>query len=110
MKIIDILFIQILKERTKSKDFSKKIKSFDIEYLKIDDFKIENIFKKIEKGFFKVRKTSKPIFIEIDTMRTCGHVGPENDDAEFNYRKDELVKWKNKNSAEYFKKKVLKYF
>ena len=41
-------------------------------------------------------------------MRTCGHVGPEND-AEFNYRKDELVKWKNKNSAEYFKK-ILKYF
>lgn len=99
-----------IKERTKSKDFSKKIKSFDIEYLKIDDFKIENIFKKIEKVFFKVRKTSKPIFIEIDTMRTCGHVGPENDDAEFNYRKDELVKWKNKDSAEYFKKKVLKYF
>ena len=35
--------------------------------------------------------------------------GSENDDAEFNYRKDELVKWKNKDSAEYFKK-VLKYF
>ena len=37
-------------------------------------------------------------------MRTCGHVGPENDDAEFNYRKDELVKWKNKDSADISKK------
>jgi len=99
-----------IKDRTKSKDFSKKVKSFDIEYLKIDDFKIENIFKKIEKVFLKVRKKSKPIFIEIETMRTCGHVGPENDDDEFNYRNDELIKWKNKDTSKEFREKLKKYF
>ena len=37
--------------------------------------------------FSYVRKKNKPIFIEFDTMRTCGHVGPEDDDIEHNYRK-----------------------
>ena len=29
-------------------------------------------------------------------MRMCGHVGPENDDLEFNYRNKELLEWKKK--------------
>jgi TPP-dependent pyruvate/acetoin dehydrogenase alpha subunit len=99
-----------MKDRTKSKNFEKKVKSFDVEYLRINDYRIENIYQKIEKIFFKVRKKSKPIFVEIDTMRTCGHVGPENDDKEFNYRNAELSKWKNKDTAKQFKKSLLKFF
>ena len=41
-------------------------------------------------------------------MRHCGHVGPENDDAEFNYREKYLKIWKRKDSFEYMKKKLKK--
>ncbi len=99
-----------IKERTNSKNFKQKVKSFGIDYIKIQDYKIEKIFDAIQKAFIKIRKKSKPIFIEIDTMRICGHVGPENDDQEFNYRNSELSKWKNKNTFKDMKLKLTKLF
>ena len=41
-------------------------------------------------------------------MRTCGHVGPEDDDKEHNYRKNELIKWKNKDSFLDLRKTLIK--
>ncbi len=41
----------------------------------------------------RIRKGNGPIFVEVSTYRTRGHVGPENDDI-FNYRStEELDKW-----------------
>ena len=53
-------------------------------------------------------KKRKPIFLEFDTMRSCGHVGPENDDEEFNYRKKDLLYWKKRDSFKTFKSQFLK--
>ncbi len=97
-------------ERTKTKNFKQKVKSFDINYLKIKDYKIQSIFESVKKAFNYVRKKQKPIFIEIDTMRMCGHVGPENDDLEFNYRNKELLKWKKKDTFNEMRNKITKYF
>ena len=95
-------------KRTLTNNFKKKVESFDINYQKISDHNPENIYKKIEKVVKEIRKNQKPIFIEFDTMRTCSHVGPENDDNEFNYRKKDLAKWKGKDSVEWMRKKLLK--
>jgi TPP-dependent pyruvate/acetoin dehydrogenase alpha subunit len=99
-----------IKERTTSKNFKEKVKSFGIDYVRIQDYKIQSIFKVIQKAFTETRKKCKPIFIEIDTMRTCGHVGPENDDLEFNYRNPELLKWKKKDTFRDMRSKLVKFF
>lgn len=95
-------------KRTLAYNFKKKVESFNINYQKISDYKPENIYKKVEQAIKQVRKNQKPIFIEFDTMRTCGHVGPENDDQEYNYRKKDLIKWKGKDSVIWMRKKLLK--
>lgn len=99
-----------IKERTNSKNFKEKVKSFDIEYVRIQDYKIQSIFQIIQKAFAKTRKRCKPVFIEIDTMRMCGHVGPEDDDLEFNYRNPELSTWRKKNTFRDMRSKMLKLF
>jgi TPP-dependent pyruvate/acetoin dehydrogenase alpha subunit len=86
-----------IKDRTLSSNFKKKVKSFDIEYLHIKSDNLENIFDDISKCVNKVRDKCMPIFVEFETFRISGHVGPENDDEEFHYRDKDLEKWKNSN-------------
>lgn len=117
LKSLPILFIcennnysihTYIKTRSISKNYEKKVKSFDIEYIKISDYKPENIIKKVENIISNIRRKSKPIFLEFDTMRTCGHVGPEDDDKEFSYRDNDLKKWRGKDSVSWIKNKLLK--
>ncbi len=86
-----------MKERTLSTKFKEKIKAFDIDYLHIKSDNLQNIFDNIYRSVKEVRSKSKPIFVEFETFRIAGHVGPENDDEEFHYRDDDIAKWKNKN-------------
>ena len=76
------------KDRSLSTNFKKK-------QIKSDNLK--NIYKNIFNCVNFVRDKKKPIFIEFETFRIAGHVGPENDDEEFHYRDEDLKKWKNKN-------------
>ena len=99
-----------IKHRTKSKNFKDKVESFNIDYIRITDYHINSIFEVVKKAFSKTRNKKKPIFIEIDTMRTCGHVGPENDDLEFNYRSKELHSWKKKDTFKNMRLQLLKFF
>ena len=117
LKSLPILFIcennnysvhTSIKKRTLTYNFKKKVESFNIEYLKISDHRPENIYKIVEKVVKKIRQKSKPIFIEFDTMRTCGHVGPEDDDKEYNYRTKDLDKWKGKDPVKWLRKELLK--
>tara|TARA_B100001123_G_C15259411_1_gene1005989 strand:+ start:160 stop:1197 length:1038 start_codon:yes stop_codon:yes gene_type:complete len=95
-------------ERTLTSNFKEKIKSFNIKYLKISEYKPEIILNKVKEAVSQVRKKGKPIFIEYDTMRTCGHVGPENDDYEHNYRNQDLSKWKGKDSFQWLRSQLIK--
>lgn len=94
--------------RTKSSNFKKKVESFDIKYIKISEYEIESIFKKLKEAIQYIKSNAKPVFIEYDTMRTCGHVGPEDDDKEHDYRKLDLLKWKNKDSFIDLRKKLIR--
>ena len=97
-----------IKTRTKTSNFKNKVESFDIDYIKISDHKIDKIFNKVNQAFSIVRKKRKPVFIEFDTMRTCAHVGPENDDKEYNYRNRDLLLWKKKSTYKDLLSKMLK--
>tara|TARA_B100001057_G_C22767302_1_gene918183 strand:+ start:246 stop:1304 length:1059 start_codon:yes stop_codon:yes gene_type:complete len=85
-----------MKERTLSTKFKNKIEAFDIEYHHIKSNNLKDIFDNIHRCVQSVRSKSKPIFVEFETFRIAGHVGPENDDEEFHYRDDDIVRWKNK--------------
>ena len=99
-----------ISERTVTPSFKKKTTAFDIKYFKISDYKTENIFNKLGQAISYVRNKGKPVFLEFDTMRTCGHVGPENDDKEFNYREKDLKFWSKRNSFKFFKTQMLKNY
>ena len=86
-----------IKDRTLSSNFKKKVESFDVEYLHIKSDNLENIFSDISMCVEKVRNKCKPIFVEFETFRISGHVGPENDDEEYHYRDEDIKKWKNVN-------------
>ena len=97
-----------ISKRTLIFNFKNKIKAFGIKYLNISEYNPENIFQKMEEIFSYVRKKRKPIFLEFDTMRSCGHVGPENDDKEFNYRNKDLLYRKKRDSFKTLNSLLLK--
>ena len=95
-----------ISERNKFKNFKRKIKSFGIDYISIDTHKIDKIYKILSKKITLVRKKRKPLFIEFNTQRFCSHVGPENDDKEFNYRNPYIKKWLNKDCVKDLASKI----
>ena len=97
-----------IKERSIKNNFKAQVEAFNIKYFKITDYKIDKIYEKIDKIINDVRLQKKPVFLEFDTMRTCGHVGPENDDEEYGYRDKDLLKWKYKDSVYELSKKINK--
>ncbi len=97
-----------INDRTLTNNFKKKVESFEIKYVKISEYKVENIYEKVKAAISYVRVKNKPIFIEYDTMRTCSHVGPESDDLEYNYRNKDLLKWKNKDTFNRLRSQLIK--
>ena len=97
-----------ISQRTVTSNFKNKAEAFGIKYLRISEFKPEKIFNKVKETIYYVRNKRKPIFIEFDTMRTCGHVGPEDDDKEFNYRNKDLLRWRKKDSFKILQSEILK--
>ncbi len=90
-----------MSERTKNSNFKKKIKAFNIPYMLVKNQNIDKLNKTVEEIFDEIRKNKTPYFIEIDVFRECGHVGPENDDEEYNYRSNDI---KTRGQQDIFKK------
>ena len=84
------------KKRTTLNNFKKLAHTFKIKYIKSNDEKLLNLKTKVDAAYDFVQKIRKPLFFEVDTMRICSHVGPEDDDVEFNYR-DSLINLRKKN-------------
>ena len=58
-----------------------------------DPLKLSNALSDIVAG---IRAGRGPVFVEVETYRICGHVGPENDDY-LGYRtREELESWSNR--------------
>ncbi len=95
-----------LKERTLENRTSNRVKNFNMKTTYFngnDPDKLFNIMKLIVK---KIRDTKKPHFVEINTYRFNGHVGPEGDDH-FNYRsKKEINKWIKNDPLKFYEKKL----
>ena len=70
----------------KTLDICKKVKSFGVHTIKIEDNSTKNIFKYAQKAFQRIRKNCQPVFLEIKTYREVDHVGI-NYDFELGYRK-----------------------
>ena len=82
-----------LEKRWGTNNICKKVESFGIQSLKIDDGDVFKISDAINKSVNSVRENSKPLFLELKTYRWLEHVGPA-DDHDADYRNvAELNKW-----------------
>ena len=94
-------------KRSLSKNLLKRARAFDVgaELMDGNDpIILRNEFQKI---FSEVRSKSRPFFVEIETYRLCGHVGPENDDV-LEYRSmTELQEWKKRDPVAYLRSVLL---
>ena len=79
------------RKRMKTLDICKKVKSFGVHTIKIEDNSTKNIFKHAHKAFQIIEKSDQPVFLEISTYREVDHVGI-NYDFELGYRKKERQK------------------
>lgn len=79
---------------------TERAKSFGLPVVKLDGNDCELLLEALQRIIPEIRAGSGPSFIEIETYRLCGHVGP-GDDAEIGYRTlDELEYWKTRDPVE----------
>ena len=94
------------RKRVKTLDICKKVESFGVHTIKIEDNSTKNIFKCAQKALQRIGKNYQPIFLEIDTYREVDHVGI-NYDFELGYRKKDKQKLlKSLNELNSLKKKT----
>ena len=99
-----------LNERTEYQNVSDRIKGYKIESHLFNSNDPEKLYMLLKNLTSKIRKTKKPIFLEIMTYRFNGHVGPEGDDH-YNYRsKAERDLWSKKDPLKVYRKKLDKKF
>ena len=94
------------KKRMKTLNICKKVESFGVRTIKIEDNSTKNIFKYAQKALQRIGKNSQPVFLEINTYREADHVGT-NYDFELGYRKkDKQQLFKNLNELNFLKEKT----
>lgn len=93
-------------------DYKKIISSLNIEYYKIDGNDVSEVYMKIKEVLKKIKKDSKPIFIEFITYRWLEHCGPYYDyEQNRNYRsKKEIDYWKKSCPVLNFRRYIKKRF
>ena len=97
------------KKRMKTLDICKKVNSFGVHTIKIEDNSTKNIFKYAQKSLQRIEKNGQPIFLEIDTYREVDHVGI-NYDFDLGYRKKDKQKLlKNLNELNFLKEKTTNF-
>ena len=94
------------KKRVKALNICKKVESFGVHTIKIEDNSTKNIFNYAQKALQKIGKNNQPVFVEINTYREVDHVGI-NYDFDLGYRKkDEQQFLKNLNELNFLKEKT----
>jgi pyruvate dehydrogenase E1 component alpha subunit len=85
-----------LATRTLSNSFVSRAEAFGLPARLLDGNDAVLLHDELASLISGIRGGSGPVFVEIATYRTCGHVGPENDDVQ-NYRPSkELSNWKQR--------------
>jgi len=99
-----------INQRTIVHKSSDKVKNFNINTTYFDGNDPDKLFMIVKSILKKIRVSKKPHFIEINTYRFNGHVGPEGDDH-FEYRsKKEINKWIKKDPLKFYIKKLNKNY
>ena len=95
------VYSHLRKRQSKLRSISKIANSVGIETTYHKNHDTIDIFKSVKKVISKIKKTSRPYLIEINTFRYLEHCGPNNDDN-LNYRdSNEISKWLKKGMGGY---------
>jgi TPP-dependent pyruvate/acetoin dehydrogenase alpha subunit len=86
---------------------AERAKAFGLPIDKLDGNDAELLLATVQRLVPEIRAGKGPHFIEIETYRFCGHVGPGND-ADFGYRPaDELERWTARDPVPALRKKIV---
>ena len=89
------VYSNLSKRQSSNRSIKKIAKAIGIESKKINEIIYLNYMKK-KKIINKIKKTSKPFLLEIDTFRQVEHCGP-NEDDHLKYRSiSQISYWKRK--------------
>ena len=91
-----------INKRQPSEDLIRLAKCHEIESLKINGNNVIEVLNQSKQIIDKVKKFSKPFFLQLDTYRFVEHCGPNNDDY-LKYRDDkEVTEWIKNDPIEIF--------
>jgi TPP-dependent pyruvate/acetoin dehydrogenase alpha subunit len=80
--------------RTNSRSLAERVRPFGMRTERFDGYDIPGLHTRLRGVIEDIRSGSGPCFVEIETYRFCGHVGPENDEW-LDYRKpEEVASWR----------------
>jgi pyruvate dehydrogenase E1 component alpha subunit len=84
-------------KRTLSRSLTARVEPFGIRTKRLDGCDVVGLHIELGKIIADIRhRSAGPYFVEVETYRYCGHVGPENDDW-LGYRStDEIASWKRR--------------
>ena len=92
----------------KHRNICKMASALGINSLSLSNHDLMQVYTESKKIIKKIRSTSKPYLIEIDTYRLVEHCGPNNDDH-LNYRnKKEIAKWTSRCQVKLYEKRLLR--
>jgi TPP-dependent pyruvate/acetoin dehydrogenase alpha subunit len=82
--------------RTTSRSLVERVKPFGMPTERFDGMDIVKLHLQLRALIDEMRSGGRPCFVEIETYRYCGHVGPENDDW-LEYRTaEEIAAWRRR--------------
>ncbi|MBT7770321.1 MAG: thiamine pyrophosphate-dependent dehydrogenase E1 component subunit alpha, partial [Rhodospirillales bacterium] len=85
-----------LNVRSTAQVISERVQAFGVNASSIDGNDVFAIYEKLKEITAEMRTNPAPYFLEIETYRTCGHVGPEGDDH-YDYRpQSEIEEWRQR--------------
>jgi len=82
--------------RTMSRSLIDRVKPFGMRAERFDGMDVGKLHLQLRTVIEEIRSGSGPIFVEIETYRFCGHVGPENDDWLAYRPADEIATWRRR--------------
>jgi TPP-dependent pyruvate/acetoin dehydrogenase alpha subunit len=82
--------------RTKARSLIERVKPFGMPAETLDGMNIPQLHQQFRRLIADIRAGGGPRFVEIETYRYCGHVGPENDDWLAYRTPEEMATWRKR--------------